>query len=268
LNGFDDFVLFTQMSDTRVRRSGVAIATRLGFALADLAPTMAAALLAPGPSAWLPLALFTAGACATASIAGTLVAGRMLMRRRTRLTTINHHNAERKRAMIPSLFRHSAQRAGGSWIIGALGAVLVAAGCTITPPPRAVVAPPPAAAAAVNSITLDQYRKAVAQRILERNPSFVLRGAPQAMLRSLVVVAFTVDRDGRIVKSAVYRTNGDDETETTALATLRRAAPLPQPPSKLLNSLGQLELMEDWLFNDNGKFQLRSFASPQSLTID
>jgi|ERR1700737_2520496 protein TonB len=168
--------------------------------------------------------------------------------------------------MIPSLFSHSAQRAGGSWIFSALGAALVAAGCTITPPPPPVAVRPPAAA--VNSVTLDQYRSAVAQRILERNPSLVLRGTPQAMLRSLVVVAFTVDRDGRIVKSAVYRTNGDDEAESTALATLRRAAPLPQPPSKLLNSLGRLDLMEDWLFNDNGKFQLRSFASPQALTID
>jgi protein TonB len=36
----------------------------------------------------------------------------------------------------------------------------------------------------------------------------------------------------------------------------------------LLNGRGQLELFEDWLFNDNGKFQLREFASPQAQTID
>ena len=68
----------------------------------------------------------------------------------------------------------------------------------------------------------------VAQRILERNPSYVLHGTPQAMLRSLVVVAFTVDRDGKLVTSAVYRSNGDDEAEGTALASLRRASPLPE----------------------------------------
>ncbi len=49
---------------------------------------------------------------------------------------------------------------------------------------------------------------------------------------------------------------------------LRRASPLPQPPGKLLNGHGQLELFEDWLFNDNGKFQLRELASPQAQTID
>ncbi|MFM0739928.1 energy transducer TonB [Paraburkholderia xenovorans] len=138
-------------------------------------------------------------------------------------------------------------------------------GCTITPPPRSLVATP---AAAINSASLDQYRSAVAKRIIERNPSYVLHGTPQAMLRSLVVVSFTVDRNGQVLDSSVYRTNGDDEAESTALATLRRAAPLPQPPGKLLNGRGQLELFEDWLFNDNGKFQLREFASPQAQTID
>jgi periplasmic protein TonB len=136
---------------------------------------------------------------------------------------------------------------------------------TLTPPSRATVAVPQAA---INSQTLDQYRIAVAQRILDRNPSYILRGTPQAMLRSLVVVSFVVDRSGQIVASSVYRTNGDDEAESTALATLRRSAPLPLPPSKLLNGRGQVELFEDWLFNDNGKFQLRTFASPQAQTID
>ncbi|TKC91602.1 energy transducer TonB [Trinickia terrae] len=176
--------------------------------------------------------------------------------------------------MDTDLNRSRTARAGGGWRSSAsrtiaLGAALLAAGCTftLTPPERPAVSalPPPAA---VNSATLDQYRAAVAQRIAERNPSYVLQGMPQAMLRSLVVVSFTVDRDGRVLQSAVYRTNGDDEAESTALATLRRAAPLPQPPEKLLNGRGQLELFEDWLFNDNGKFQLRELASPQAQTIN
>jgi periplasmic protein TonB len=147
----------------------------------------------------------------------------------------------------------------------ALALLVTLSACTITPLERPTVQVPPAA---INSVTLDQYRSAVAQRILERNPSYVLRGTPQAMLRSLVVVSFVIDRDGRLVASSVYRTNGDNEAEGTALATLRRASPLPQPPAKLLDGRGHLELMEDWLFNDNGKFQLRSFASPQAQTID
>jgi protein TonB len=151
--------------------------------------------------------------------------------------------------------------------VAALLALLAASACTVTPPtrPAASVLPPPAA---VNSPTMTEYRESVAHRISDRNPSYVLHGHPQAMLRSLVVVAFTVDREGRIVKSAVFRSNGDDEAEATALATLRRAGPLPAPPSKLLNGLGQMEIMEDWLFNDDGKFQLRELAAPQAQNID
>ncbi|AME25267.1 MULTISPECIES: energy transducer TonB family protein [Burkholderiaceae] len=140
------------------------------------------------------------------------------------------------------------------------------AACTITPPPSALETPKPAAAVA--GATLDQYKVRVAQHIFERNPSLVLKGTPQAMLRSLVVVAYTVDRNGRVIRSSVYRTNGDDEAEATALASLRRASPLPAPPTRLLDGNGHLDLFEGWLFNDNGQFQLRSAHSPQATTID
>ena len=141
---------------------------------------------------------------------------------------------------------------------------LLAAACTITPLHPLTGVPP----AAIHSATLDRYRVDVAQHIVERNPSYINRGAPQPMLRSLVVVAFTVDGNGRVVRSSVYRTNGDDEAEATALSTLRRSSPLPPPPRRLLDGRGHLELMEDWLFNDNGRFQLRTLASPQADTLD
>jgi protein TonB len=148
--------------------------------------------------------------------------------------------------------------------IVALGIAAFAA-CTITPPPKPVV---PRPAAAASGTTLEQYKTRVAQRIFERNPSLILKGTPQAMLRSVVVVAFTVDRSGRVIDSSVFRTNGDDEAEATALASLRRASPLPEPPARLLDGKGHLDLFEDWLFNDNGQFQLRTSHSPQATTID
>jgi periplasmic protein TonB len=149
---------------------------------------------------------------------------------------------------------------------GAALAILVSA-CTFTPPPSVVQARaaggPPAPSPA-----LEDYKARIAERIFERNPSLTLKGTPQAMLRSFVLVAFTVDRNGHLVQSSVYRTNGDDEAEATALASLRRAAPLPAPPSRLLNSKGQVELFEGWMFNDNGQFQLQTSHSPQATTID
>ncbi len=170
--------------------------------------------------------------------------------------------------MTLDLMRLPALRARGlTGLAAALATLIVASACTFTPPtrPSAATLPPPAA---VNSLTVEQYRESIARRIVERSPSYVEKRAPQAMLRSVVVVSFTVDRNGKVLTSAVYRTNGDDEAEATALASLRRASPLPAPPAKLLNRLGQIELMEDWLFNTDGKFELRELAAPQALTFD
>jgi periplasmic protein TonB len=144
-----------------------------------------------------------------------------------------------------------------------IAALLVA--CTITPPPpdMLILTPTP-----VPDGNVAQYRLAVAHRIAERNPSRILHGTPQAMLRSLVVVSFTVDRVGHVIHASVYRSNGDDESESIALATLHAAAPLPPPPSRLLDGRGELEMMECWLFNDNGQFQLRTTAVAQAQTLD
>ncbi|PFH20259.1 MFS transporter [Burkholderia sp. JKS000303] len=59
---------FAEMFDTRVRLSGMAIGTQIGFALAGFAPTIAAALMKTGPGAWVPVAWFVAGACALAAL--------------------------------------------------------------------------------------------------------------------------------------------------------------------------------------------------------
>ncbi|MCO1349569.1 hypothetical protein [Burkholderia vietnamiensis] len=59
---------FAEMFDTRVRLSGMAIGTQIGFALAGFAPTIAAALLKTGPGAWMPVAWFVAGACGFAAL--------------------------------------------------------------------------------------------------------------------------------------------------------------------------------------------------------
>ncbi|HTI16502.1 MAG TPA: TonB family protein [Trinickia sp.] len=164
--------------------------------------------------------------------------------------------------------RLPALRADGFWRFIAVSTLTLSSACTITPPQYSSSAVKMAPPASVSSVTLDQYRHAVARRIVERNPSYVLNRPPQPMLRSLVVVTFTVNRNGELLSSSVYRTNGDPEAEATALATLRRAAPLPPPPPTLLNAQGRIEMMEDWLFNDNGKFQLHTIAMPQAQAFD
>jgi len=51
--------LYGEMFDTRVRLSGMAIGTQIGFALGGFAPSISAAVLGEGPNGWMPVALFT-----------------------------------------------------------------------------------------------------------------------------------------------------------------------------------------------------------------
>ena len=122
--------------------------------------------------------------------------------------------------------------------------------------------PPPKEDPAAIAASLERYKKELAQKISEVDPAKVYDVQPQALLRSVVVIRFAVDRNGKLLSSAIQRSNGDPLTEATALASLRGAAPLPKPPAGTLTN-GRLELMETWLFNSDGRFQVRSIAQVQ-----
>jgi MFS family permease len=61
--------LYGEMFDTRVRLSGMAIGTQIGFALAGFAPAIASAVQGTGPNSWVSVALLTFVVCVIASIA-------------------------------------------------------------------------------------------------------------------------------------------------------------------------------------------------------
>lgn len=127
---------------------------------------------------------------------------------------------------------------------------------------RAHRKPAPPAERESSAGTMDAYKRDLALRISEINASKVYDGRPQALLRSVVVLRYAVDARGNLVRSEIMRSNRDRETESTAMATLRNAAPFPKPAPHLLRR-GQLELAETWLFNNDGRFQLRTIAQPQ-----
>ena len=110
--------------------------------------------------------------------------------------------------------------------------------------------------------TVDSYKADLAQRIYAVNSTQVYTTRPQALLRSVVVLKYTVDGGGNLVRSEITRSNRDRVTEATALATLRKSAPFPKPAPHLLRN-GRLEMLESWLFNNDGRFQLRSLALVQ-----
>ncbi|EGF31371.1 hypothetical protein IMCC9480_10 [Oxalobacteraceae bacterium IMCC9480] len=145
-------------------------------------------------------------------------------------------------------------------LLATLSAVLAACTPGRSPAPRSDTLGQPAVPVSVT--TLEGYKEALAQRISNANASLVYGGQPQAHLRSVVVVKFTVDASGKLLHSDIIRSNHDSTTEATALASLRSSAPFPRPAGTLLKR-GRLELSETWLFNTDGRFQLRSIAAPQ-----
>jgi periplasmic protein TonB len=49
-------------------------------------------------------------------------------------------------------------------------------------------------------------------------------------------VAFTIDHDGRVVRSRIVQSSGSDTLDEETLAMLVRAQPLPKPPDNVLDS--------------------------------
>ncbi|MCM3847133.1 MHS family MFS transporter [Pseudonocardia sp. DR1-2] len=64
---------FTEMFDARVRFTGFAVGTQIGFLIAGFAPSIAFAIMGEGPTAWVPVALFSLG-CGVVSAVAALTA--------------------------------------------------------------------------------------------------------------------------------------------------------------------------------------------------
>jgi protein TonB len=112
------------------------------------------------------------------------------------------------------------------------------------------------------AVAHQQYKQDVAKWIEKTSTANMHEERPQALLRSVVVLKFSVNAEGKVVKSAVRRSNRDREAERAAMASLKQAAPLPKPPAILVRR-GPVEIHETWLFNKDGRFQIRSTAQKQ-----
>jgi periplasmic protein TonB len=143
----------------------------------------------------------------------------------------------------------------------ALAAVALTAGCaafTSAPPPDAGQ---PAASVAP-ALTLEGYKKQAARHIVAASPE-AFDGKLPEILKSVVVLDLTIDRDGKVVKATVRRSNGYKDLEATALESMRRAGRLPAPSVAVHRGAPTITYLETWLFRADGRFQIRSLAEPQ-----
>ena len=124
----------------------------------------------------------------------------------------------------------------------------------------------PATAPKVRLATLDpaleDWKRTAAEKVYAVNRTQLFEGRPEHLLRAVIVVEVTVDREGRVTRSKILRSPGIASLNSVALGSLKAASPLPAPPSKLV-ARGPLIFSETWLFRKDGRFQLRSLALAQ-----
>jgi protein TonB len=168
----------------------------------------------------------------------------------------------------------------------ALCALAAFAGCATVESPPPAAAPPPAAPAPLaapaappkaapgpvargavsHAATMDAYKKHVAEHIHAKNSRERADALPP-ILKSVVVLNISIDRDGKPVRVAVMRSNGWKDVEEIAIRSIHRAAPLPAPSAALLGESESVSFVESWLFRQDGNYQVRSVAENQRLVV-
>ena len=155
----------------------------------------------------------------------------------------------------------------------------VLAACSSPPPvvtsqpasvPVTPLAPSPAPVVQVplsNAAHLDDYKREIAALISSRSKESVYVTQPQALLRGVVVLSIQMDSEGVVRAVRTLRKVDDDaELEKRAINSVWRAAPFPRPSSRIVRGQDSIDFSETWLFNKDGRFQLRSIALAQKTT--
>lgn len=158
--------------------------------------------------------------------------------------------------MVSSLFHHDSPKPEAALPASSL----VAQGSEATHP-----APAPGAHKAVvahAALTLDAYKTEVAQHVVKSNPEQTFSGKLPEMLPAIVVLSITVDRNGNVTNVDVQRYR-DADAAWVAVTSIRVSDPLPKPTRLLATNTGLLTFSETFLFNSEGRFQLRTLAGPQ-----
>jgi len=81
------------------------------------------------------------------------------------------------------------------------------------------------------------------------------------MFKSIVVLDITIDREGKLSKVSVRRSNGYKALENRAMDSVKRAAPFLAPALTVRGRDGSVNFLETFLFRDDGRYQIRSLVA-------
>ena len=111
--------------------------------------------------------------------------------------------------------------------------------------------------------SVDQVRRGFAQMIYEDAGADINREAPQPLLRAVVVLRVRLDEHDRW-KAEVMRENDVEPGLTRkALASVAHLAGAAAVPAGMSEQLHRDGFVEVWLFQNDGRFALKTLALPQ-----
>ena len=119
------------------------------------------------------------------------------------------------------------------------------------------------AAAGAQAQSIEQVKMEFAQNVYQNSSSDINRGAPQALLRAVVVLQVKLTDDNHWAATVIRENNQQPELTRKAVASV---ANLPTPanlPEALIGQLHRDGFMEACLFQNDAHFALKTLALPQ-----
>jgi protein TonB len=120
-----------------------------------------------------------------------------------------------------------------------------------------------ACAAGARAESLDQVRRGFAQMVYEDAGPGINRGAPQPLLRAVVVLRVKLVDNGRWTAEVVRENDEQPELTRKALASVAHLRRSPEMSPTAAEQLRREGFMEVWLFQNDGRFALKTLALPQ-----
>ena len=111
--------------------------------------------------------------------------------------------------------------------------------------------------------SLDQVRRGFAQMVYQDSGADINLDRPQSMLRAVVVLRVRMNDRGRWAAEVMRENDVEPELTRKALASvehLATAMPVSAPVAEQLHREGFVEV---WLFQNDGRFALKTLALPQ-----
>ena len=108
----------------------------------------------------------------------------------------------------------------------------------------------------------DPTQVALAHAIYDASPQWVHDHRPQALLKAVVVLHVKLDRDDRLSADVIRTNDQQPQLLQRAIETVQRAR-VGSLPMHLRDKLAHGGLMETWLFDNDGTFQVKTLAKAQ-----